>query len=85
MPLCPKLEPPLGGRAGAFHRSTYCFGLRVHIALGHGKIAMAGQISERVRIHMSCPARETGVTERVQREVFDSGQFTSSLVLGLGR
>ena len=42
----------------------------MNVASGRRKITVAGQIRQGVRIHVSCPAGQAGVSERVEGESF---------------
>jgi hypothetical protein len=47
--------------------------LRVNVPLGRRKVAVAGKISEGVRVHVGRSSGEAGVPESVQREARDLG------------
>ena len=51
-----------------FHSGAHCLHLRVNVPLRGSEVAVAGQIGQRVRVHVGRPAGQAGVTERVRDE-----------------
>lgn len=68
-----------------FHRCKNGVRLRVNVPLGRRKVAVAGKISEGVRVHVGRPAREARMPERVKREARDVGDRVRFCVRFLSR
>jgi hypothetical protein len=58
----------------SLHRGPHRVGLRVYVSLRGGKIAVPGQICQRVRVHVGGPTRQAGVPERVEVKRFELGE-----------
>ena len=73
------------GRLSAFDCRANRLSLRMNVAPGHAEIAVAGEVGQRVRVHVCRPARQARVTEGVQRERLDFGEQARAFVLLLWR
>ena len=53
---------------GTLHRFSDRLLLWMYIALGDAHVPVSGQVGQRPRVHMGCPACQTGVSQRVKRK-----------------
>ena len=74
--VCPRIVPtPRISRA--FNGFSDRVRLRVNVPPGSGEVAIARQVRQGIRVHISCPARQARMTNRVKHAGLDLRELAS--------